>query len=74
MDYKDKYIKCKTKYKKLCFQFKNTNISDMVGGDPDLIIHISGPSGAGKTTLVDDSPPLKRGDSCRIVIVLFRQY
>ena len=47
MDYKDKYIYNKTKY----LELKNTNISDMIGGCPDLIIHISGPSGAGKTNL-----------------------
>ena len=47
MDYKDKYIKYKTKY----LELKDTNISNMIGGRPDLIIHISGPSGAGKTTL-----------------------
>ena len=32
MDYKDKYIKYKTKYKKLCFQFKNIDINNMIGG------------------------------------------
>ena len=47
MDYKDKYIKYKTKY----LELKNTNIPDMIGGHPYLIIHISGPSGAGKSTL-----------------------
>ncbi len=44
MDYKDKYIKYKTKYLKL----RNVQIA---GNNNRLIIHISGPSGAGKTTL-----------------------
>lgn len=46
MDYKKKkkkYIKYKAKY----LQLKN----NMIGGSPELIIHISGASGAGKTTL-----------------------
>ena len=46
MDYKDKYIKYKTKYLKL----KNIDIKNQIGGG-NLIIHISGPQGAGKTTL-----------------------
>ena len=45
--YKNKYIKYKTKYLGL----KNTHINNMIGGRSNLIIHISGPSGAGKTTL-----------------------
>ena len=44
MDYKDKYIKYKTKYLEL------KNINNQIGG-AKLIIHISGPQGAGKTTL-----------------------
>lgn len=43
MDYRDKYIKYKNKY----LQFKN----NMIGGSTEIIIHISGASGAGKTTL-----------------------
>ena len=43
MDYKEKYIKYKLKY----LELKN----NMVGGNPSLIIHICGASGAGKTTL-----------------------
>ena len=39
--FKNKYIKYKTKYLK----------HNQKGGKPKLIIHISGPSGAGKTTL-----------------------
>lgn len=46
MDYKDKYIKYKTKY----LELKNTNLNNQIGGG-NLIIHISGPQGAGKTTL-----------------------
>ena len=42
--YKNKYLKYKSKYLKL----KQIH---QKGGAPDLIIHISGPSGAGKTTL-----------------------
>lgn len=45
MNYKDKYIKYKTKYLRL----KNKN--NMIGGSPNIIIHISGASGSGKTTL-----------------------
>ena len=45
--YKDKYLKYKTKY----LELKNNYMYNMEGGSPDLIIHISGPSGAGKTTL-----------------------
>ncbi len=44
MDYKDKYIKYKTKYIKL-------KLINQKGGYPNLIIHISGASGSGKTTL-----------------------
>ena len=48
MDYRDKYIEYKTKY----FKLKNINIkNNMLGGSAKLIIHISGPSGVGKTTL-----------------------
>jgi adenylate kinase family enzyme len=48
MDYKDKYIKYKTKY----LELKNKNINYQIGGAKNnLIIHISGPQGAGKTTL-----------------------
>lgn len=43
MDYKDKYIKYKTKY----LELKSNN---MIGGDKK-IYHIIGPSGSGKTTL-----------------------
>jgi hypothetical protein len=46
MEYKDKYIKYKTKY----LELKNTNLNNQIGGG-NLIIHISGPQGAGKTTL-----------------------
>lgn len=45
MDYKDKYIKYKTKY----LELKNKN--NMIGRAPEIIIHISGASGSGKTTL-----------------------
>ena len=45
MDYKDKYIKYKTKY----LELKNKN--NMIGGTPEIIIHISGASWSGKTTL-----------------------
>lgn len=48
MDYKKKYIKYKTKYLELHNQLNN---SEMNGGNNNLIIHISGPSGAGKTTI-----------------------
>lgn len=48
IDYKSKYIKYKTRY----LQLKNININDQVGGAKNnLIVHISGPQGAGKTTL-----------------------
>lgn len=48
MDYKDKYIKYKTKYLKL----KDMDVNNLIGGSKDnLIIHVSGPSGSGKTTL-----------------------
>lgn len=46
MDYKDKYIQYKTKY----YQLKYININNQNGGG-NLIIHISGPQGAGKTFL-----------------------
>jgi adenylate kinase family enzyme len=45
MSYKDKYIKYKYKYLDLLNNNKN-----MIGG-ANLIIHISGPQGSGKTTL-----------------------
>jgi adenylate kinase family enzyme len=44
MDYKDKYIKYKTKY----LELKNEQIG---GNNKNLIIHICGASGSGKTTL-----------------------
>jgi adenylate kinase family enzyme len=47
MDYKDKYIKYKTKYLKL----KNIDINNQIGGGKNIIIHISGFPGSGKTTL-----------------------
>ena len=43
MDYQAKYLKYKTKY----LQLK----SIQSGGNKNIVIHISGPSGAGKTTL-----------------------
>lgn len=43
--YKYKYLKYKTKYENLLYQFG--------GVDKKVIIHISGPSGSGKTTLGD---------------------
>ena len=43
MSYKDKYIKYKYKYLDLLNNNKN-----MIGG-ANLIIHISGPQGSGKT-------------------------
>ena len=46
MSFKDKYIKYKIKY----LELKNANINNQIGGG-NLIIHISGPQGAGKTTL-----------------------
>jgi hypothetical protein len=47
MDYHNKYIKYKTKYLEL------KNINNQMGGriSNNLIFHISGPQGAGKTTL-----------------------
>jgi pantothenate kinase-related protein Tda10 len=48
MDYKNKYIKYKTKY----LELKNINMNNQNGGGKDnLIVHISGSQGAGKTTL-----------------------
>jgi adenylylsulfate kinase-like enzyme len=47
MNYKDKYIKYKTKYLKL----KNIDINNQIGGGKNIIIHISGFPGSGKTTL-----------------------
>jgi len=52
MDYKDKYIKYKLKY----LELKNINLhyqyqNNIIGGFSKQIIHVSGPSGAGKTTL-----------------------
>jgi adenylate kinase family enzyme len=50
MDYKDKdkdkYIKYKTKY----LELRNMDVNNQIGGG-NLIIHISGSQGAGKTTL-----------------------
>jgi len=45
MDYYKKYLKYKSKYLELL------NQNNQVGGGNKLVIHISGPSGAGKTTL-----------------------
>jgi len=62
-DYYYKYLKYKIKYLKLLENVKsvdnssnetimdNENINKLVGGNSNTIIHISGPSGAGKTTL-----------------------
>ena len=51
MDYKNKYIKYKTKYLELKnIELENINTNNQIGGG-NLIIHISGPQGAGKTTL-----------------------
>ena len=47
MNYEEKYIKYKTKY----LELKNIKINTQIGGGGNLIIHISGPQGAGKTTL-----------------------
>ena len=47
-DYYHKYIKYKTKYLELKSQLKN---KQMGGKNREVIFHISGPSGAGKTTL-----------------------
>ena len=48
MDYKNKYIKYKTKY----LELKNTYVNNQIGsGKDNLIVHISGPQGVGKTTL-----------------------
>ena len=47
MNYEEKYIKYKTKY----LEFKNIKLNTQIGGGGNLIIHISGPQGAGKTTL-----------------------
>ena len=48
MDYKDKYMKYKTKY----LELKNMDAYNLHGGSKDnLIIHVCGPSGSGKTTL-----------------------
>lgn len=46
MNYENKYIKYKTKY----LELKNIKANNQIGGG-NLIIHISGPQGAGKTTL-----------------------
>ena len=46
MNYEDKYIKYKIKY----LELKNIKVINQIGGG-NLIIHISGPQGAGKTTL-----------------------
>lgn len=45
MDYKDKYIKYKTKY----LELKNIDINNQIGGGKNIIIHISGFPGSGKT-------------------------
>jgi len=48
MDYKDKYIKYKTKY----LELKDIDVNNQIGGGKDnIIIHISGFPGSGKTTL-----------------------
>ena len=47
MNYEEKYIKYKTKY----LEFKNIKLNTQIGGGGNLIIHISGSQGAGKTTL-----------------------
>ena len=47
MDYKDKYIKYKTKY----LELKNIDVNNQIGGGKNIIIHISGFPGSGKTTL-----------------------
>ena len=48
MNYKEKYIKYKTKY----LELKDMDINNQNGGGKDnLIVHISGSQGAGKTTL-----------------------
>lgn len=48
MDYKDKYIKYKTKY----LELKDMDVNNKIGGGKNnLIIHVCGPSGSGKTTL-----------------------
>ena len=47
MNYEEKYIKYKTKY----LELKNIKINTQIGGGGNLIIHISGSQGAGKTTL-----------------------
>lgn len=48
MNYKQKYLKYKTKYLELCSQLDN---NEMIGGNNKIIIHITGPSGVGKTTI-----------------------
>ena len=47
MDYKDKYIKYKTKY----LELKNIDVNNQYGGGKNIIIHVSGFPGSGKTTL-----------------------
>lgn len=48
MDYIDKYIKYKTKY----LELKNIDVNNQLGGGKDnLIIHVCGSSGSGKTIL-----------------------
>jgi len=48
MDYKNKYIKYKTKY----LELKDIDVNNQYGGGKDnIIIHISGFPGSGKTTL-----------------------
>ena len=48
MDYKNKYIKYKTKY----LELKDIDVNNQYGGSKDnIIIHISGFPGSGKTTL-----------------------
>ena len=51
MSYKDKYIKYKQKYLDLKEYLTNDNIKQFGGANNRFIIHILGPSGAGKTTL-----------------------
>ena len=46
----NKYIKYKTKYLKLDDNSNHIN-NNQIGGDNNLIIHISGAQGSGKTTL-----------------------
>jgi adenylate kinase family enzyme len=71
IDYYYKYIKYKNKYLSLKNELEIDNSSNesiidfepnnLVGGGKNIIIHISGPSGAGKTTL-GDKLIMKYGD------------